>query len=101
MTGCDRYEEALSAMLVDDQWLDMRDFAGACGVSAEWVALHVECGVLAVSGEDPAGWAFRGSEIVRVRKLLALERDFGAQPELAALVVDLQAEIASLRARIG
>lgn len=94
-------QEILSAVVIDEQMLEVSEFAGICGVSAEWIAVHVEAGVLSASGNDPAGWRFSGSEIRRVHRLLALERDFDALPELAALVLDLQDEIARLRANIA
>ena len=94
-------QEILSAVVIDERMLEVSEFAGICGVSAEWIAVHVEAGVLSASGNDPAGWRFSGSEIRRVHRLLALERDFDALPELAALVLDLQDEIARLRANIA
>lgn len=95
------HQEIYSAVIVDEQMIERAEFASICGVSDEWIALHVQAGALPASGEDPAGWRFSGSEIRRVHRLLALERDFDALPELAALVLDLQDEIARLRASLG
>lgn len=92
--------EVYSAIVVDELVFAADEFAEVCGVSVEWVCRHVEAGVLPGSGEDPAAWRFGGGEIRRVRRLMALERDFDAPPELAALVIDLQEEIARLRAMI-
>ncbi len=92
------HQEIYSAVIIDEQMIESAEFAAICGVSAEWIALHVQAGVLPASGENPAAWRFSGSEIRRVHRLLALERDFDALPELAALVLDLQDEIARLRA---
>jgi len=50
-------------------------------------------------GEADA-WHFDAVALRRVRWMVRLERDFEAVPELAALVVDLQAEIERLRARL-
>ena len=68
-----------------------------CGVSLEWVSVHVEAGVFDVPGDEPARWQFAGRDIRRARQIKALERDFDAMPELAALVIDLQDEVARLR----
>ena len=87
-------------VVVDEQMLAIEELALICGVSTEWVFAHVQAGVLPATGSDPSCWRFSGGEIRRVRRLLALERDFAAEPELAALVLDLQEEIARLRAML-
>ena len=89
--------EIFPAVLVDDEELDAERFAEACGVTLEWVSVHVDAGVLAPSREDTEDRRFAGAEIRRARLINALERDFNALPELAALVVDLQDEVARLR----
>lgn len=94
----DRAESVLSAVLADEQAFDCEHFARVCGVSREWLAVHVRAGILSTGGEEPANWMFSGTEIRRVRLIHALERDFNALPELAALVIDLQDEVARLRA---
>ncbi len=89
--------EAIAAVVVDEQWFDRGEFAAVCGVSLEWVSVHVEAGVFDVPGDEPARWQFSGRDIRRARQIKALERDFDAMPELAALVIDLQDEVARLR----
>ena len=86
------------AVLVDEQLFSPDQFAEICGVSIDWVYVHVHAGVFAAIGDEPASWQFYGGEIRRARQIHALERDFNASPELAALVVDLQDEVARLRA---
>ncbi|TSE18439.1 hypothetical protein Talka_02185 [Tepidimonas alkaliphilus] len=48
----------------------------------------------------PAGEGFDAAALRRVRRLAWLQRHFDADPELAALVVDLEEEIERLRARL-
>ena len=93
-------QEIYAGVVVDEQMIEAAELAGICGVSVDWISVHVQAGILAANGNDSAAWRFSGSEIRRVHRLCALERDFDAQPELAALVLDLQDEIARLRARI-
>ena len=45
-------------------------------------------------------WRFSSASLARVRRLRALERDFDAVPELAALMADLLEELDVLRARM-
>ena len=92
--------EIISGVLLDEVALTPDELAHACGVSLDWVCLHVEAGILAVPGTGPADWRFTSRDLRRVRQLCALERDFDALPELAALVIDLQEEIARLRGRV-
>lgn len=94
-------DEIVTGILLEDMMLTCDELARACGVPAEWVAVHVEAGVLPVGGGSPSEWRFAGSELRRARRLCALERDFDALPELAALVIDLQEEIARLRRLLG
>ena len=89
--------EIFAAVLVDEQEYDAEQLAQACGVSLDWVVTHVDAGVLVADGDDQAAWRFSGALIRRARVVNALERDFDALPELAALVADLQDEVARLR----
>ena len=89
--------DVLAAVVVDEQLFDCGRFADVCGVTLEWVSVHVRAGVFEVPGDEPARWQFSGHEIRRARQICALERDFNALPELAALVIDLQDEVARLR----
>jgi chaperone modulatory protein CbpM len=45
-------------------------------------------------------WRFRSVDLDRARRLLSIERDFDANEQLAALVIDLGDEIRRLRARL-
>lgn len=98
MTG----EEIHSGTLLDEAvLLSCEELAHACGVQVEWVRIHVQAGALDANGGLPEEWRFGSRELRRARMMQALERDFEALPELAALVIDLQEELARLRARMG
>lgn len=94
-------DEIIAGVLLDECALTADELAHACGVSIEWVSVRVEMGVLFVATAEPTAWRFTSRDLWRARQLCALERNFDAQPELAALVVDLQEEIARLRARLS
>jgi chaperone modulatory protein CbpM len=89
--------EIINGVLLDEVALTLEELAHACGVSCDWVSLHVEAGILAVSEIEPASWRFSSRDLWRARQLCTLERDFDALPELAALVIDLREEIVRLR----
>lgn len=90
-------EMLVRGILLEEMALDCDELARACGVSVQWVSMHVAAGGLPAEGDDPAAWRFSSLALRRARRLCELERSFDALPELAALVLDLQDEIARLR----
>jgi chaperone modulatory protein CbpM len=92
--------EAITAALLDDRALTADELACACSVSVDWVVRHVEEGALECHGESVAHWRFSSRDLGRARRIRALERDFDAVPELAALVADMLDEMDALRTRL-
>ncbi len=81
--------------------LDISELAQACRVAPEWVHLRLFAGLL--TAEIPASLAevrLDSRTLVRARRMHAIERDFEANPELAALVVDLIEELDALKCRL-
>ena len=96
------HHASMAAQLLDETALTLEELAHACGVEPDWVVQHVQAGVLGGNVEVAlAQWRFGGSELGRARRLLQVERDFDANEDLAALVVDLGDEIRRLRARLA
>lgn len=94
-------EGSIKAVLLDEALLGLDQFAHACAVEPDWVVRHVQAGVLGdMQTVQVEEWRFGSRELRRARRLAAIERDFDAGDELAALVVDLSDEIARLRARL-
>lgn len=90
-----------TGVLLDEVQLTLDEFAVSCSVSREWIIEHVEAGVLpTVTGPDPGRWSFSSHDLLRARRLLACERDFEANTELAGLVADLLEELERLRVRM-
>jgi len=87
-------------VLPDDAILSIDDLCRAAAVAPQWVVERVEAGLLLALDGEPEVWRFDTVTLSRVRCMARLERDFDAVPELAALVADLQDEIARLRARL-
>lgn len=76
----------------EEPLLTLEELAVVCAVSVEWVRDRVAEGLLPERFDTLA--------VRRVRRMCALERDFDAAPELAALVADLMEELDALRARL-
>jgi chaperone modulatory protein CbpM len=94
-------QQSIAAVLIDEVALSVEELARACDVEPEWVLRHVEAGVLAEGADvQRAALRFRSSDLQRARRLLSLERDFDANEDIAALVIDLADEIHRLRARM-
>lgn len=87
--------------LLDELWLDPPLLCRMTGVTEHWLHERVTLGLLEVHTVGPRGdWRFDAADLRRVRRIAGLERDFDAAPELAALVADLEHELAQLRAQL-
>lgn len=107
-----------SGLSLEEAALTADELAHACSVQTAWVIDHVQAGLLvgisvttlttsaptptrtARATAPPPEMRFSSPELVRARRLLALERNFDANPELAALAVDLIEEVEHLRRRL-
>ena len=111
-----------SGVSLEEAALTADELAHACSVQTAWVIDHVQAGLLVgisvttltTPMPTPAPTStrtaratvtspemrFSSPELVRARRLLALERNFDANPELAALAVDLIEEVEHLRRRL-
>lgn len=92
-------DEVLIGELLDDVTLTLAELAQACHVEEEWVRARVEAGIIKciVKAET---WHFISEDLVRARKLVAIERSFDADAELAALVTDLIEEVNQLKQQL-
>lgn len=96
------HEDILTGELLDDVRLTLEELAQACATEPRWIIERVEAGYLCLmDAGQPETWRFASAELVRARQLRAMERDFDANPELAALVVDLIEEVRGLRQQLS
>jgi len=93
-------DDILTGVLLDEVALNAEDLARACAVESRWVVERVEAGLLGSASLKAVEWRFVSADLARARRLAALERDFDANQELAALVVDLIEELGRLRGRL-
>jgi chaperone modulatory protein CbpM len=87
--------------VLDADGLTLDELCRVVDVSPQWVAERVEAGLLAAAADERTAWRFDALALRRVHRMVCIERDFDAVPELAALVADLEAEIERLRARLA
>ncbi len=88
--------------LLDDAALSLEQLARGVRRAPEWVLTHVEAGVLRPSGGHAATeWRFASATLLRARRIADLEHSFDADPQLAALTVDLMEEVAALRRQLA
>ena len=81
--------------------LTIHELAAACRIEPGWVIERVRAGLIEVGDPDrPEQWQFADLHLTRVRCMVTMERDMDANPEVAALVADLVAEVRQLRARL-
>jgi chaperone modulatory protein CbpM len=95
----------VSGVLLDEAALTLEELARACDVEPDWVVRRVHAGILSGQPGLPGqvqvtAWRFRSGDLLRARHLLRVERDFDANEDVAALVVDLSDEVRRLRARL-
>jgi chaperone modulatory protein CbpM len=94
-----------SASIVTGVWLtgehalELEAFAAACGTEAEFVRLLVDEGLVQPAVQQPT-WRFGGEELVRVRRICRLQRDFDANLQSVAVMLDLIDEVERLRAQL-
>ena len=95
-------EKVINGVLLEQSALTLEELAQACEVEMEWVVAHVQTGILLEDApEDREVWRFSSADLVRARRLLQIERDFEANDDVAALVVDLSDEIRRLRCKLN
>lgn len=90
--------------LVDADALQLEEFALACGTGVDFIHALIDEGLLQPQPQPPAsseaGWRFGGEELSRVRRIRRLQRDFDANLQSVAVMLDLLDQIESLRARL-
>ena len=88
-----------AAEVLDQAAFTAEELARACGVDTVWVRERVEAGVLQVN-QETGEWRFDSTTLVRARRVRSFEARFDADPQLAALTVDLIEEVQQLRERL-
>ena len=90
---------AIGVHLTDEHALELQAFAAACGADEAFVRLLVDEGLVQPLAVQPA-WRFGGEELARVRRIRRLQRDFEANLQSVAVMLDLIDEVERLRAAL-
>ncbi len=91
---------SLTTLIIDDTKLTLVDLAHSCNVSTDWLITRIQAGLLGRPVSAPQQANYTSAELTRARRLYNIEQQFDANPELAALVVDMMEEIERLRCQI-
>ena len=88
-----------AATLLEAAPLSIAELAQAVGAEEAWILQLVEVEILELEapGQPPSQWRFDSADLRRALAVRELERDFGANLDAAALILDLQQELRRLR----
>lgn len=95
--------DEIDAILLEEAMFNLEQLTKSCQVTREWVIEHVQGGLLHNDDfihVDPESWIFDSRTFMRVKRIIAIERDFECNAELASLVADMIEEIEHLRAHL-
>lgn len=91
----------ITGVLVEESWTTLEQAASVCCVEVEWLMRHVQTGLLPGADQSGGTWRLSTAAVLHAQRMRRIERDFEAEPELAALVADLLAELDRLRTRLA
>ena len=89
--------------IVEADPLTLRELALAVGADDAWVIRLVEVEILRAEtpAEPPERWRFRSADLQRALAARRLERDFGANLDTAALILELQEQLRQMRSLLA
>lgn len=90
----------LIAAVMEERYLSLEQLSNFCQVEPDWIIRHIDDGLLPATKQEDGDWRFSHYEMIRARRILSIERNFEAVPELAALVADMQEELDNLRRQL-
>ncbi|KPK04415.1 MAG: MerR family transcriptional regulator [Betaproteobacteria bacterium SG8_39] len=95
-----RDEDILTGRVLEGRCLTLEELCAVCAFEPDWLVGRIEEGLFPAPEGPRAEWRFSALSLSRARRMHALERDFEAVPELAALVADMLEEMDDLHARL-
>jgi chaperone modulatory protein CbpM len=91
--------QAGTGVVETEVWFELHTFARVCGVDVAYVQTLVDEDLVLPAGDTP-GWRFGSEALARVRRIRRLQRDFDANLQSVAVMLDLLDEIERLRAAL-
>jgi chaperone modulatory protein CbpM len=95
-----RDDDILSGLVLEGRCFTLDELCAACAFEPDWLLRHIEEGLFPAPEGARTEWRFSVVGLARARRMHALERDFEAAPELAALFADMLEEMDALRERL-
>jgi chaperone modulatory protein CbpM len=92
-------EHYTGVVLAGDHALALESFALACDTDVPTILLLVDEGIVSPEARDPVLY-FSGEAVARARRVLRLQRDFEANLQSVAVMIDLLDENDRLRAEL-
>jgi chaperone modulatory protein CbpM len=92
-------EHYSGVILAGDHALVLESFAWACDTDVPTILLLVDEGIVSPEARDPV-LCFGGESVARARRVLRLQRDFEANLQSVAVMIDLLDENDRLRTEL-
>jgi chaperone modulatory protein CbpM len=90
-------EPIIGDVLDESVEFSMQELCRICGVHEQLVVEIVEEGVVEPLGSDPERWRFSGLAVMRIQRVIRLQREFEVNLPGAALALELLEEIERLK----
>ncbi len=95
------YPQEMQASLISTtSELTLYDLCEKSGLSIETITTYVEEGIITPEGQERTQWRFSRVDLVEAYRANRLERDLGLNAASINLILDLTAQVATLKARL-
>ena len=96
------YQVTATTVVGSSDPLTVEQLARACGAHVDWVRQLAEAGILQPpQGRPPTTWLFYSEDLLQALEARRLQRDFDANLDATALMLDMGREIRRLRALLA
>lgn len=99
------FTQAITVVLDDpsldtERWIPLPDVARICCLSSDWLIERIEDQVLEATTIEGC-YHLSPTSIPRIQHMVDIERQYDADPHLAALMADLMEEVRALRRQLA
>ncbi len=94
-------QEEITVTIVDETDLSLGELCSLLRVEVEAIVEMVDESIVSPVGTTEGRWRFRGSDLLRLRRAVRLQRDLGLNLPGVAVVLDLMDEVAALRGQLA